>query len=1142
MLRIYFLHITFFFSVCFSAQVLDRPSPTEIAKAPIWAQLMYSLEPNVFEVDEAYKAYHVDKLFEKNFHTQYYKRWRRSLIGQVNADGSIRVYNEAEKRKNRERLIETHYRMPSGDWSLLGPVNAYRTNGELVAQQSNIYSLDQSLSDSDILYCGTEPGEVYRSDDGASSWYNVSLNDPLAGGVRSIRIHPTDPSIVLAGSGSVIFRTTDGGATWLNVLSSIGRTNEFFFIPSDPDIVLAATNGGLYRSTDAGLSWSQLYGDKSYDIKGNTGDDAIIYVLKHNSSTEICEFLSSSDHGATFSVQSSGWFSSTDPGRYDGGGRLAVTPADPDRIYAYLIGEAKTGDTGYIGVYRSDDGGDSWTLPNGPAGGPYDTGHQNLAIGSPDWQYHQGFYNCALMASNDDPDKILLGGLNLYTSDDAGATFYPLAGYVGGDYSIHVDMQDFRNTGTKTWVTTDGGIYASDDFFETDAFEVKMQGIHGSDYWGFGQGWNRDVTVGGLYHNGNLSSFDNWGEGEFLQLGGGEPASGYVNPGMDRRVYSSDINGKIIPMLIGDPVENVGFGIDPNESYYAAESSELEFDPRCYSIAYTGLDNVLWRTEDMGNSFTPFFTFGSNSNDEITQIEFAWSDPQVMYVHQMIGSSSIGKLWRTNDGGEAWAELELPLVSNSRVAMIQCDPEDANGIYIAFTYAGNNQKVYKSIDGGDTWVNLTTPSLYNQSAHTLAVFGGSDEGVYYATNERVYYRNASMEDWEIFSDGLPAKFNSNIARPFYRDAKIRVASYGKGIWESPFFEEQARPVAQISVDRLELTAHCDSSIFHYVDHSMLAHDGASWEWTFQGGIPATANGTWEQRVFYESPGTYLTILTVTDINGVSDTDSLFIEIDAYVPSGELAEGFENGFLPVGFELDNPDQGQTWELFANGGAYGTSERCMVMRGFDYWPGGDEDDVSVSVDLSSMEDIYLTFDVAYAQYATNYSDSLEVLISTDCGETMTSMYFKGGDDLATAADNTDSWVPSSDEWRTDSVDLSGYIGNPDVMIVFRSHTGWGNNYYIDNIELDEELIIGVPELIDSDLSIYPNPVATGEQIELSRPLKGAVDFDLYDLSGKHVFHAREIGVRTFDIPQISIGSYIYVLRSRDLIKKGLLEISD
>jgi hypothetical protein len=258
----------------------------------------------------------------------------------------------------------------------------------------------------------------------------------------------------------------------------------------------------------------------------------------------------------------------------------------------------------------------------------------NLAIGTETWQYHQGFYNCALMVSNTNADEIILGGLNTYKSDDGGATFYALSGYVGGPYNMHVDNQDFRNINGTTWLTTDGGIYRSADFFATDTYQSRMNGIHSSDYWGFGQGWNEDVTVGGLYHNGNLASFDVWGPGQFMQLGGGEPASGYVNPGQSRRVYSSDINGKIIPLIIGDPVDNVGFGIDPNESYWSVESTELEFLPSCFSIAYTGKENQLWKTEDFGVSFTPFATFGASLDDEITYIEIAWSNEDVMYVGQ----------------------------------------------------------------------------------------------------------------------------------------------------------------------------------------------------------------------------------------------------------------------------------------------------------------------------------------------------------------------------------------------------------------------------------------------------------------------------------------------------------------------------
>ena len=106
--------------------------------------------------------------------------------------------------------------------------------------------------------------------------------------------------------------------------------------------------------------------------------------------------------GLNFTVQSTGWYTSNDPVRNDGGARIGVSVADPNKVYAYLIGESKADDNGYIGVYRSDDGGVTWSLPNGPIGGPYNAVHQNLAIGSPGWQYWQGFYNCAFMVSSGD--------------------------------------------------------------------------------------------------------------------------------------------------------------------------------------------------------------------------------------------------------------------------------------------------------------------------------------------------------------------------------------------------------------------------------------------------------------------------------------------------------------------------------------------------------------------------------------------------------------------------------------------------------------------------------------------------------------------------------------------------------------------
>lgn len=1120
-------------------QYLQKPSAADIAAAPEWAQLMYADYPNVYEVDEAYQVYFEEHPYVKSYHTQYYKRWRRAVNDHIQADGFYSLPTDAEKEAKRQQILnQPNAEVKTGNWLLHGPIVTYNTNGVVVSKQANVYSIDQSPSNPMILYCGTEPGEVYKSTDGSASWFNVSLNDPLSGGVYAVEIHPTDPNTVLIGSGGVIYKTTDGGLTWTNVLSGIGRTNELLFNASDPTIAYAATAEGFFRSTNGGSNWTAIFTDATHDVKANVINDNTIYIVKKNTAQDMAEFFISTDAGVTFTQQTNGWHFSTDPNRYDGGARLAVTPADPNKIYTYLIGESKAGDTGYIGVYRSDDGGVTWTLPNGPAGGPYDNNHMNLAIGTPTWQYHQGYYNCALMVSSTDPDHILVGGLNLYRSQDGGATFEAVAGYVGGPLDIHVDMQDFRANGNTYWITTDGGIYWSNDFFTTTNFESRMNGVHSSDYWGFSQGWNEDITIGGLYHNGNMSSYESWGQDNFLQLGGGEPASGYVNPGENRRVYSSDINGKILPINIGDPVESVGFGIDPNESYWTVESTELEFHPACYSIAITGKDNELWITEDKGVTFNLLHTFGTTATEEVTYIEYARSNSDVIYVCQQI-SSNEGKIWKTTDGGSNWSELTLPVVTNSRKILIQVDPEDENHVWIAFASAGNNQKVYQSTDGGASWTNRTSTILNGQNARWINYIGGSDGGVYYATNQTIYYRNNTLGTWVDFGDGLPVVMPTNISRPFYRDGKIRIGSYGKGIWESVLYEPQEHPVAQISVDKLEYTQHCELEPFYYVDHSMLNHTNATWEWTFQGGAPSTGS-SWNEVVTYSAPGTYLTILTVTDGNGQSDTDSLYITINPYVSGAVLNEDFEAAFPPNNWEIYNFDDAMTWEKTTDAGGYGTSTSSMLYRGHDYWPGGDQDDARISLDLTAFTDAELTFDVAYARYAVNYTDTLQVLVSADCGASWTSLYYYGGSDLATAPDHGSYFVPEATEWRTDTIDLSAYEGMNDVWISFKGITGWGNNIFLDNINLGGINHAGMLEAKAALIEVYPSLLQCDAPLTVKVPNLDEYKLEIYSSSGKLKVRKNLAGDQQYQfyLHELNSGAYYYVVRGKETIKTGKL----
>lgn len=599
-------------------------------------------------------------------------------------------------------------------------------------------------------------------------------------------------------------------------------------------------------------SWIQVpnMNTACYDIFFKTDDDNVAFCLKKNGS--FTEFWRSTDGGQSFAASITGW---TGKGiTTDGGGRMTVTPADPNRIYAVLLGSAPSPDKPYI--FRSNDAGLTWdTTATGVTGSPFfccSTGY-NLGLGN-----GQGYYDLDIVASPTDANQLLVGTTTAFRSTNGGASFSVVGGYMGS-LGIHPDIQEMAASGSDCWISTDGGLNYSTDFFASAAnFTPRFKGIFSSDMWGFAQGWNEDIVGGGRYHNGNTALSEAYTAGEAIRLGGGEAATGYYMIGRPRYIAFSDITPKIVPTTRNAALGSFTFTKFPNEDGYGNDMSEVEFLPYCYNTVYVGNGNDLWKSVNGGLTWTSLYTFAGR----VKEFEISRSNPDVIYL----ATNAPTQLQKSTDGGASWTVLTLPAGASISRASLSLSYTDENTLWMVSPSNTSNNRVFQTTNGGTSWTNLTTATINGQAYTAIVHQNGTDNGVYiFGDNGKVFYRSDSEADWVAFSSGLPMVHNNEHILPFYRDSKIRSAG-NQGIWQIDFYEEGA-PVAQPMVDKL--TSVCPRDTFYFEDYSALKHDGATWAWTFTGTSYVSSTSARNPKVLFSGIGVYDFSLTVSNAFGSS---------------------------------------------------------------------------------------------------------------------------------------------------------------------------------------------------------------------------------------------------------------------------------
>ncbi len=297
----------------------------------------------------------------------------------------------------------------------------------------------------------------------------------------------------------------------------------------------------------------------------------------------------------------------------------------------------------------------------------------------------------------------------------------------------------------------------------------------------------------------------------------------------------------------------------------------------------------------------------------------------------------------------------------------------------------------------------------------------------------------------------------------------------------------------------DFTVPCTEDTVSFSD--LTKYSPIQWNWEFEPSTVTFVNGTDESsrnpQLVFDEAGSYTVTLSCWNLNGSSDqTKPDMIAAGGYEPF--YRETFESAtFKSEDWTIENPDKDVTWEFFETGG----TAPGLISAGIDfskYFKIGEKDRlISPLFNLENLSAAYLQFQHAYAKRHEDFTDSLLVYISDDCGITWTKVFFGGEDgsgNFATHEPADGFWPSISSDWcmwgwgaSCISIDLSPWSGKSNIRIAFESWSAFGNPMFIDNIEIGQ--FVGLEDMgtHDEEVLIYPNPADDGFNILLTIPGK-------------------------------------------------------
>jgi photosystem II stability/assembly factor-like uncharacterized protein len=696
--------------------------------------------------------------------------------------------------------------MPDLRWRMIGPFRGGRTRAAAgIPDQPNVF------------FIGPVNGGVWKSTDYGRTW-NPIFDGAHTQSVGAIAVAPSDSSVIYVASGeglhrpdlSVgdgIYRSADGGKTWEHLGLREGQQIPALAVdPTNPNRLFAAVLGhpygpnterGIYRSEDGGRNWEQVLrkNDRTggSDVVIDPKDPRTVYASMWE------ETLGPWEDGNSYPGTGGGLFKSTDGGttwkQLKNGLpenlvqiNVAIAASDPQRLYATL---STTGEGGYasaagLGVYRSDDGGETWRKITEDARPAMKIGGGDLPVPAVDPL---------------NPDVVYSASIVTVRSIDGGKTWMSLRGAPGGDDYQNIWINPLNSK--ILLVVSDQGAIISVNGGETwsswyNQPTAQLYHVAATNTFPYqvcaGQQESGSVCTSTRGNDGAIT-FRDWHPAGIIEYGyaAPDPLHPEIVYGAGRTEVSryDMVTGEVqnvTPLPVrkkdfhGDRTEPILFSpVDPHVMYYAANHL---FKTTDYGHTWETISPDLSQEHSGWPATLPALKAEGQSGDQakrrgaIYAVAASYKNTKTIWA-----GTDDGLVWLTRDGGANWTKITPPGIAPwCKISQIDASRFDDDTAYVSASGLRIDDlkpHAWKTHDGGKTWVSIAE-GLPDDAPVDAVRADPKQPGLLFAATERAV--------WTSFDDGTHWKYlEYNLPHTSMRDLLVHdddliVATHGRSFW------------------------------------------------------------------------------------------------------------------------------------------------------------------------------------------------------------------------------------------------------------------------------------------------------------------------------------------------------------------------